>query len=282
MTVDPRIFIGLVTHPRSHFNRKGQATALLESLKEGFALEGVPVSSLVSDRNDFTDPGSTYSMKERIGSAWFQAKLEADWAKYLGASAHKPAGFEVSKGALRAAMFGKRAFKYVTEPKILERLANIDLSHLRLLSQGLASGAEWILIFEDDAQVSNIKVTVSGVSKVMDFLNSAECTFVNLSESIDADQLGTRSLNDQAINAFNIDPERLLLHFETPITNTVCANLYSNTFAREFQESIEREGLNPSIPIDWRLNQLILESRNQPVQCYWSVPGLFVQGSMVR
>jgi GR25 family glycosyltransferase involved in LPS biosynthesis len=160
-------------------------------------------------------------------------------------------------------------------------LANIDLSHLRVLKEGVTSGADWVLIIEDDAQFADPVRTAGALGTVFEFLgHPARSIFVNLSESIDTVELRVEGIVSAGNPVLALSNGSELLEISPAVSNTVCANVYSLDFARDFASAIEVQGILPSVPIDWRLNQLIMEDRVTPVECYWVKPGLFLQGSM--
>jgi hypothetical protein len=69
-----------------------------------------------------------------------------------------------------------------------------------------------------------------------------------------------------------------------PITNTVCANLVRSDFAGRLAAGIRQRGLIPVAPIDWRVNEVVMDlfdsGELDATSCLWVSPGLFVQRSM--
>lgn len=254
---------------------EGQAIEQCKELRESLSRMDVQTEYVTSDRNEFTDQGQSINAIQRIRSAKIQADIEAHWNNYMSKSHSR---------TFRLGMYAKRAFEYIRDVKKLERLANIDLSHLRLLTEGIASGASWILIMEDDGQIDNIEQAASIIKSIISHLDAAKPIFVNLSESIDTETLGVKAQINAATVTLPFDGGRNLVHLELPITNTVCANLYSAEFAQMFAEAISQQGIVPSIPIDWRMNKLILQSMAnrdfEEITCFWVIPGLAKQGSM--
>jgi hypothetical protein len=276
----PKIFIGLVTYPHSRFNSEGQASQRIIELANAMQQLGINVVTLISDRNDFPSSGKVIGVVDRVRSAWNQVLIEKAWDEYVSGSgcstSSRKHGITFFGG-----MFVKRAISYVFNSSSLARLANIDLSHLRLLKEGVASGADWVLIIEDDARFGNIVTTAGMLQTIIEFLNGhSSRVFINLSESIDTIELRVDGIVSGGNSVLTLSNESELLGISPAISNTVCANMYSLHFAREFGSAIEVQGILPSIPIDWRLNQLIMEMKATPVECYWIKPGLFLQGSM--
>jgi GR25 family glycosyltransferase involved in LPS biosynthesis len=160
--------------------------------------------------------------------------------------------------------------------KAYRRLINIDFSHARVLSEGLTSGAPSILVLEDDASALTSN-QVTDLARLIAFAQQSGVDFINLSESISAQELGVVQILNRG--------ERLeqystceVIRIDTPVTNTVCANLYSSEFASSFIQYLSPKRLLPVKPIDWRLNEFMMN--NPQTACSWVRPGLFVQRSM--
>jgi hypothetical protein len=277
----PKIFIGLVTHPHSRFNSEGQASLRIIELANALQQLGIDVVTQVSDRNDFTSSGKVIGIVDRVRSAWKQVQIEKTWDEYVRESGGSNSPLGKHGAAFFSGMFVKRAISYLSNSNSLARLANIDLSHLRLLKEGVASGADWVLIIEDDAHFGDTVETAGMLRNVLEFLNGhSSRVFINLSESIDTVELRVDGIVSGSNSVLTFTNESELLGISPAISNTVCANMYSHHFASEFASAIEIQGILPSVPIDWRLNQLIMENKAIPIECYWIKPGLFLQGSM--
>jgi hypothetical protein len=272
------ILIGLVTHAKSHFNQSGAAAIQLFDLQHELVKLGFQVTAVISDRNEFTEHGEKLNLCEQISAAYHQTRLESQWRRYIREFSGATPGLHVKDTFHDAGMFVKRTFQYTRNRSILHRLMNIDLSHLMLLREGRE--ADWVLILEDDALAPSIALAAQSIAATVETLNSTDRIFVNLSESFTAGSLGVERIIECATR---IEGENLttdLLRMPQPITNTVCANLYSESFAESFQYSLEQESRLPSYPIDWRLNKLLMEESLSPITCYWLRPGIFLQGSM--
>jgi hypothetical protein len=276
-----KIFIGLVTHPHSRFNSEGQSAQRINELANSLSQLGINVVTLMSDRNDFQSSGQVIGIGDRVRSAWKQVHIEKAWDKYVSESTGSDSLTRKRGAILFSGMFVKRAISYLFNSSSIARLANIDLSHLRVLKMGVASDADWVLIIEDDAQFSDPVKTAGVLRTVIEFLgHPARSIFVNLSESIDIVELRVDGIISGGNSVLSLLNGSELLEISPAISNTACANMYSLDFASEFARAIEVQGILPSVPIDWRLNQLIMEARVTPVECYWVKPGLFLQGSM--
>ena len=82
----PKLLLGLVTHPGSHFNSDGEATERIMELGARIQDLGLNVETLISDRNEFDTDDQKIRMAQPFNSAWAQVKTEKAWAKYLMAS----------------------------------------------------------------------------------------------------------------------------------------------------------------------------------------------------
>lgn len=276
-----KLLLGLVTHPHSRFNSGGKATNQVKELSDLLEDLDVSVEVLISGRNDFDQSTTRIGVVARLRSAWWQVKSEQDWANYLNAANGRKKESKLRDYAFYGGMLVKRALLFLKSSVPLVRLANIDLSHLRVLRQGIQDNADWILIVEDDASAQPLK---NAAEKIADLVKSmdgqaADC-FVNLSESISHVDLGVERIvaNAKVLQSFTDGSK--LVEVIPPISNTVCANLYSRAFALRFAEAIESQGILPSVPIDWRLNRLVMDSSGSNFRCWWIDPGIFVQGSI--
>ena len=273
------ILIGLVTHGKSRFNQHGAATQQLGELRKELIERGFRVTTVISDRNEFTDNGGKLRLRDQISAAYYQTRLESEWKRYVGwfsGSSGMPNPWNYLR---ELGMFLKRSFNYTRNRSILDRLMNIDLSHLNLMRHGLDS--DWVVILEDDALASSIPVAARSIGETIHRLDARDRVFVNLSESFAATPLGVDHIISHASQIdCDILPSKLL-RMPLPITNTVCANLYSRGFTSLFRDSLERSNPLPSYPIDWRLNKMLMEEAHDSISCYWVRPGVFAQGSMI-
>lgn len=266
MVDSPYLVLGLVTHPRSRFRESGLHT--INVVSQALRASGIRFEVVISDRNDADPAQYRIDRSLIVRSARHQASLEARWRKHLD---HRWGG-PLGDIALTLSMAARRT---TAAPNSLLRLINIDLSHLRIWRTALARGAQAALVLEDDAQ---LRTDAVGAVVTELLLRSAhQCVLVNCSASIYLDALGVeRLLRDAPTTAISSDhslrcPQRAL-------TNTVCANLYSAEFLAQLVAFIDRRGLVPIAPIDWRVNEFLLE--NPRAQTWWLDPPPFQQGSM--
>ena len=140
---------------------------------------------------------------------------------------------------------------------MVRRLLNIELSHLDLMRRGLASGAAWVLILEDDALSPDLTDIATGLTGLM--ATSPAPSFVNLSQSFTTAQLGIdHLLSPVAGAAWQGSLPREILQSGRPVTNTVCAILYSAQFLGELVMALDALPMEPVVPIDWKLNLALM------------------------
>ena len=261
----PDLVLGLVTHPNSRFRSSGEAVC--ERVRHDLISSGIRTDRLVSDRNDAHDDryGISRSLVRR--SARAQAELEARWRSRISESTSTPLDL-----AVKQAIGVKRG---LASPAVLTRLLNIDYSHLRIWRHSLAVGAKATLVIEDDAQLVNDEIGRL-VGSLMDRFED-KSVLVNCSESLDQRSLGVEDILQRArvtdrLGAVDVRDPR------PTITNTVCANLYSSAVLEKLIWHVDHRGLVPVVPIDWRVNDFLIDNPN--VSTWWLQPAPFVQGSM--
>lgn len=278
---EPSIFIGVVSYVGTRYARNQSDQGLGAQLGTALREHGSTVSVAVDTDNRWVhDPAALTS--ERVQAALTaQQKLEDTWIAYLRAG--RPRGARhVGESALR---WSRRIFRRVFEPdsQFLVRLLNIELAHRALLKQGIASGADWVVILEDDAASSDVVELAEGL---VTFFNevSSDVQFVNLSESFDIHELGVAHLLTPSAIRWHKSSGRSVLLAERPVTNTVCAIAYRAGFAASLLKAFDDLGLFPVVPIDWRLNQALMAMFYQGElgagSCAWVVPGPIDQLSM--
>lgn len=260
------LILGLVTHSHSGFRKSGERT--LATVAESLQSVGIVCEIIISDRND-ADPAKYPIDRSVIArSARHQAALEARWRRHLD---HQWGG-AVGDRVLTLAMAARRT---AANPKALLRLLNIDLSHLRIWRTALTHNAP-ALVLEDDARLRTAEVgqILADLLPRIAHLSA----MVNCSTSIDVKTLGAQNLLDSAPTT-DLPLQHALRMPQRAVTNTVCANLYSVGFLTELVSFIDTRGLVPVVPIDWRVNEFLLE--NPDARTWWLDPPPFEQGSMI-
>ena len=265
MTVSGELLVGLVTHEGSRFRSQGLAT--LQQVSAMARAAGVDSRTFVSDRNDADPHQHSVTRGVVAASARHQAELEARWLAHV-------AGRKVSSmpSPLTLGMQTRRSFNSVQS---VFRLLNIDYSHLRVWRHALATKASAALVIEDDAQRVDERVGELLAALLRSIQEPS--VLVNFSRSIAVDDLGVTEILRRATTKTQLHGLRVA-QTDRAITNTVCANLYSHEFLAQLVAFVDRRGLIPVVPIDWRVNELLLD--NPEMKTWWVDPAPFVQGSM--
>ena len=261
--VTPYLFVGLVTHERTRFPDASMPAGLMGSVAAAVAAAGVTVTTAVSDRDEYTDDLIPLSVGVVRDSIRAELSSELRWREYLTG---RPAGaslkaFMALRRVYRAARLAPPWRRSVAPddagPRMVRRLANIELSHLRLIDEAVASGASWCLLLEDDAGCDDAQ---GFAAALMTFIRDAESRgmplTVNMSESFTLDDLGIRHLLTP-VPAEQAGPWPMLAA-ERPVTNTVCAVLYRGDFLARLHHELQRIPLAPVIPIDFKLNEALM------------------------
>jgi hypothetical protein len=186
-----------------------------------------------------------------------ELRLQGEWAAYLRAGESGSVS-DAARSVVRSARRAVRRFR-APSPKSVTRLVNIELSHLDLLRAGLASGAPWILILEDDAFAPDLSDCSEGLLGLMRDC-PASVDFINVSQSFSNAELGISHLLTsltQPVWAGSID--RAIFAASRPVTNTVCAILYRRDFVREVVTVMDALPMTPVVPIDWKLNIALMQ-----------------------
>ena len=168
-------------------------------------------------------------------------------------------------------------------PQLVSRLLNIEAAHCDLMKRGLESGSDYVLILEDDAFSDQLADLANGISGLMNA--SSTPAFVNLSESFSVDELGVgHLLTSKTDISWQGDDTRVVYLASRPITNTVCAILYSREFLASVVQEMEALPMEPVLSIDWKLNVALMnlyETRKlDGLECWWVEPAPIKQMSM--
>lgn len=273
------VFVGLVTHARSRFNADESASRQARELAAALAQRRLTTDVLISDRDDYSAEDFPLTRADLIRSASHVSRLEYRWRRFVAHGGGQPHRSAAADAAFWLAMAAKRVG--TADRGSAVRLLNIDLSHLRVMDAALADGAPWALVLEDDARATSVLDTADSLVEVLEAVAGTSVEFVNLSESLPLAKLGVQGLlRGPAIEG----GPSWLQGTSLPITNTVCANLYSAAFLTRLVDGIRSEGLLPVVPIDWRLNEQMMRMWTSGAldasSGAWVRPGIFRQGSM--
>ena len=251
------LFIGVVSHEGSRFavsqGPGGLAAVLAAQLRSLGQSVQVEVSTV--DAYDPVQLPITRAMVRACLTA--QVHLDRRWARYLG-RARGPRWW-----ATHGLRWVRRAEQLVRPPgpKLVERLLNIEMAHFALLRSGLATGADWVLILEDDASSVEVVDCAAGLAWLMSSrADERQPAYVNISQSFALDELGISDLLTVAPDAsWAGDAPRHILSSARPATNTVCAILYRGSFVRDLLAVTDALPMEPVVPIDWKLNLALMQ-----------------------
>lgn len=246
----PPLFIGVVSHEGSRFAVSQGPTGLAAQVAA--QLPGTSVVVMTSDL--LPDPSPLVSSEAVQASLTAEMRLEGAWARFLG----RPRSWRW--WGVRASRWARRSWQRVRPPSpaMVRRLLNIELAHLDLMRQGLASGAPWVLILEDDAFTSDISDLSAGLAGIFALGDGPE--YVNLSESFTPAELGISHLLREVDDVTWAGAStRSVLASALPVTNTVCAIAYSSAFLARLAPALEALPVSPVVPIDWKLNQALMD-----------------------
>ena len=251
------LFIGVVSHEGSRFavsQGPGGLAAVLAARLHSLG-QSVQVEVSTVDAYDPVQLPITRAMVRACLTA--QVHLDRRWARYLG-RARGPRWW-----ATHGLRWVRRAEQLVRPPgpKLVERLLNIEMAHFALLRSGLATGADWVLILEDDASSVEVVDCAAGLAWLMSSrADERQPAYVNISQSFALDELGISDLLTVAPDAsWAGDAPRHILSSARPATNTVCAILYRGSFVRDLLAVTDALPMEPVVPIDWKLNLALMQ-----------------------
>ena len=287
----PDVFLGLVTHPRSRFAEAWGADGLLAALGRGLESAGLLVESGVSDEDAYSPDSLPLTRRGVVSSIQAELDCELRWRAYLAGA--KPSVW------LRSFMAVRRAKRTITQAppwrramtpdgagaRMVRRLVNIELSHLRIMREAVESGARWVVLLEDDASSTD---ATARAHELAAFIQAADTRSqpltINLSESFTPEQLGIEHLLTQINPSSN--PAGLpwrLFSAQRPVTNTVCAVLYRGDFLARLLATLDEIPVSPVIPIDFKVNEAMMRLSNTMAagDCWVASPAPLVQSSGV-
>jgi hypothetical protein len=257
-------FIGVISHEASRFAVSVGVDGLAESLAAALRDIEVPTEVRFRVENDYDAEATPISGALVRRAIRCQFEVERQWLQFLrGSKAARDAAPVFTLRELRARyrylnLAGTQATPLAL--RSLQRLINIELSHLTLMRAGLDSSSEWILILEDDAASADVADLATGLKNL--FTSQAQersPLFVNLSRSFSHQELGIRTLLRPIEEASWMGrSQRVIYAASKPITNTVCAVLYRRSFLTQLVRALDEIPLDPVLPIDWKLNLALM------------------------
>ncbi len=239
------LFIGLVTHPRTRFPDSRGADGLIAHLAGALTPLRVATTTHVEDR-DLAAEMPELSESELADSQRYLLDVQRAWASYCSRGAIKL--------RLRQWVGGLRGSIEPATASRARRLLNIELAHLELMSASLSTGADFTLIVEDDADCSDTQALARDLHSLL--TQPSAPYMAHVSTSFSPQELGTEGLVDSVERQWSNGGNELRL--KRPVTNTVCATVYRRDFLVDLHELWRAEPLLPVIPVDWRLNALLM------------------------
>lgn len=292
MSVPADLFIGLITYPGTRFPESAGPDGLAAQLQSALAAEGA--KALIGVRADDEYSETVLRIDREAIERSIQAELatEAAWRRFLsggrGRLRMRAEMFLRLRKRRRALLPNSTASLSPDQPgaRMVRRLVNIELAHMSLLREAAESRCSWALILEDDADGKDVRSLAERVAHFMhEWDDKRQPKFVNVSESFDAHTLGIEKLLTH-VGQWNPGAEPFAIYSSRlPVTNTVCAILYRADFLRELLAEMESIPVDPVIPIDWKLNQALMNlSQRGGVSegdSWILIPAPIVQRSMI-
>ena len=302
------LFIGVVSHDGSRFALNQGENGLAFTLARALDVSGVSCEVAVNTHNNWTPELLDITSGVAVASARASLAFEQAWQRYLDEETPSPfftrsrkySEFRVRRWAL--GLKSRRKSFGVSSIASVRRLANIELSHVDLWQKGVASGARWVLILEDDGGCADIDDLAGGLKGLLTSTSSSASAdpfsaatdfigeggigrrYVNISASFESHQLGVDYLLSSTPLTWSGAVNRDIQASSRPITNTVCAILYNAELLALILEKFADMRFSPVIPIDFKLNAALISLFRQGQlgdgDCLQVQPAPIVQMSM--
>ncbi len=288
----PDLFIGVVTYPGTRFPDASGPEGLATQISRALAAAGLDTTIEFASENLYEE--SVFPIDREAVKRSIEAELntEALWRAFLRSSrpSIKDRSVMTLRGHYRRRKYLPSNGKEITSSDpgslMIRRLINIELAHMGLLRSAVASGAAWTLILEDDAEARDSDEFGKNLMAFIDrHQGKAQPSYVNISESFSSNSLGIEHLL-HAVEPWNADDNAcMLFSSDLPVTNTVCAILYRKQFLRQLLDTMESIPIDPVIPIDWKLNQALMNLVQDGIiasgDSWITMPAPIVQRSML-
>ena len=274
------LFIGLVTYPGTRFPDSRSTSGLLSQLERKCTELGLQVETSIVDENLFdpTDlPLNASSIKASI-----EAELDAEehWEQYrTGRISQRNRVKRAIRNFYRRTQFLGR--NQTRGERMIQRLANIELAHIYLMTQAVNAQASWALILEDDAATQDVE-SLARAFQALTQRGESSPDFVSLSASFTPQQLGIEGRIQGQTDWPSSALSRRALVMQPAVTNTVCAVLYRGAFLSDLLAILNQIPLSPIIPIDWKFNTALmrLQDSHRAATCWFVEPAPIQQRSM--
>lgn len=285
--MEPTIFLGLVTHKRTRFPQSAGDHGLVAQVARQLRVQGIKVVVAVHDDDRHSENLLPLTKEEVKRSIAAEMALEEKWRGFV--NPRQP------RWLLRPFMAARRIYRSVrlappwqTAPEasgrgaqMLRRLVNIELAHLHLLHRARDLKATWAVIVEDDAHLADPAAFATSLASFVRDTPSQQPAYMNISRSFSHQRL---DIAHHLTPVGQWDADTAVMESDIPLTNTVCAILYRGTFLDTLVPALDRIPVSPVLPIDWKLNQalldLVAEGSLGPGDCAFLEPAPVIQGSM--
>ena len=257
------LFIGVVSHLGSRFSQNQGENGLAFRLSQALEAMGCSVEVQINTVDAWSPELLPITPEVGRASAMASLDFEQTWDRYLNKGnsgsfmARLRHSGEFQARRLKLGLAARSSSFTDSSMTATRRLLNIELSHLHLWREGLASGALWILILEDDGGCTDLEDLARGLTALMDSQGKA-WQYANISASFDATQLGVRHLLTPSELRWEGGSIRTIQSASRPITNTVCAILFRSSLVTEIIAQFELLPISPVIPIDFKLNAALM------------------------
>lgn len=256
-------------------------------MADGLTSRGIGVAIEIHDADHHEESVLPLTKAQVQASIKAEMALEEEWRLFIDS--------EQSRARLRLCMAARHAYRTVrlappwqtsleaspSGASMLRRLVNIELAHMHLLRHAQEQGAEWALIVEDDAHLADPGAFADALAAFMRREQERQPSYVNVSRSFSHDRL---EVERHLTPVGSWDSTTTILSSDLPLTNTVCAILYRGDFLTRLVPAMEAIPVSPVLPIDWKLNQALLNlfevGQMGPGDCWFLDPAPILQGSM--
>ena len=267
----PRFLIGVVTHEGSRFPEAIGDAGAAASLASALRALDCDVSIRVMAEDLWAGEATPAMVQASLNA---QLALEAAWGRFLGRS--RTASWWLEQGLRTLGRVRRRLSP--PSPSMVRRLLNIELAHMTLLRVGLDSGADVMVVLEDDAVLEDPVDAAAGLLGLL----SLDWGYVSISASFGSGHLRVGGLLSPA-GTWAGTRTRQVLRSSLPVTDTVCAMAYRGDFLATLVPALDQVPQQPVLPIDWKLNAALMAMARRAdlsQACLLVEPGPFRQGSM--
>jgi hypothetical protein len=132
--------------------------------------------------------------------------------------------------------------------------------HVRAWTYFVDSGADYLIIFEDDAVFKD-----DSAERIRGLLNKLSRNHLNKSSYVDLG--GGCKLEDLMIDRLQTHQDENYRYYKKSVTNTACAYLISRELATSFCTTLTRKPWLRLVGVDWLMNSLFIIRDEQGLNC---------------